>query len=392
MKNDLEKFEKLKFRTEQAFDEWENAVEKRYILEGKINKINNTIRSADFIADELHREFICKTGLDGREMEFVFLGTALQCIRHFLLTQFVERVDHKAAEQNAQKQKNYLSSIEVGNQNQISRYYYASKRDIICKPGVPYDVIADKTAIPAKLSGLNHRNKTWGHDPVWGYIFGTANILTNTITYSEASGNSLINFGTMKTKHVGTTPNKVGKHMMAMLQMADTGEMFKHTLQRFQDEPSAVGIALVKQYAHIKSDEYSKRGLPLPGTNLFPNLSQTMSELGLDYANTCTGSRQIVLSSFTNYIISVLYLLYSKKYGEQSPPNIKKVKLNRIITLSNILEQLIVSTYVVATGDCHKLDIGGSVVLIQKITTSVKFQTEVEKQFVEKRLYDMLEV
>ena len=84
--------------------------------------------------------------------------------------------------------------------------YYASLEHIITKIGVPYDATAGLTeknlsALKAKertwdldlsemipnekislFKGANHRFATLGHDPILGLIFGTGNIMTNTIT------------------------------------------------------------------------------------------------------------------------------------------------------------------------------------------------------------------
>lgn len=46
--------------------------------------------------------------------------------------------------------------------------------------GVPYDTT--KSTVSGLFIGANHRFATLGHDPILGLIFGTANIMTNTIT------------------------------------------------------------------------------------------------------------------------------------------------------------------------------------------------------------------
>lgn len=48
---------------------------------------------------------------------------------------------------------------------------------------VPYDAIKTGAHVSGTgLSGTTHRYRTLGHDPILGWIFGTANILTNSLT------------------------------------------------------------------------------------------------------------------------------------------------------------------------------------------------------------------
>ena len=52
--------------------------------------------------------------------------------------------------------------------------------------GVPYDAITgSKDVLKVGLSGTTHRYRTLGHDPILGWIFGTLNILTDTLTLNN---------------------------------------------------------------------------------------------------------------------------------------------------------------------------------------------------------------
>lgn len=55
----------------------------------------------------------------------------------------------------------------------------------IIESGVPYDAIKGTATLGLGIGGTNHRCKTLGHDPMLGWVFGTANILTDTMTLSD---------------------------------------------------------------------------------------------------------------------------------------------------------------------------------------------------------------
>lgn len=46
----------------------------------------------------------------------------------------------------------------------------------------PYDITVGAPDLGINMGGAYHRLYTLGHDPVLGWIFGTANILADTIT------------------------------------------------------------------------------------------------------------------------------------------------------------------------------------------------------------------
>lgn len=74
----------------------------------------------------------------------------------------------------------------------IGKKYYCTREEMHSNP-VPFDAIVlnpiYKTSrfSPFKpgISGLNHRFTAIGHDPILGLIFGTANIMTGTITRND---------------------------------------------------------------------------------------------------------------------------------------------------------------------------------------------------------------
>ena len=60
----------------------------------------------------------------------------------------------------------------------------------------PYDTAVGSAAFGENLEGGYHRYKTLGHDPILGWIFGTANFITDTCTLS--------NYNSYRISRVGT--------------------------------------------------------------------------------------------------------------------------------------------------------------------------------------------
>ena len=138
---------------------------------------------------------------------------------------------------------------------------------------VPFDA-QDNRHTTIRVEGLSayyHRLLQLGHDPVLGFIFGVADILTGRMTTIDKTG-------------------KVVSHVMENYADRKETEIFK---------------ALAKQIAHFKSDVTTSMGLPAPFMSLFNLLQfgnigeydQTIAEIvqgmyyeGYDFIHFCSMS------------------------------------------------------------------------------------------------------
>jgi len=167
-----------------------------------------------------YNKFEKYTKLSKEDDVWLITTTVMQTARQMLLNKLKNRLDDKEA---AKKVK---SGKERSNR---SKEYYASIEEIYSNP-VPFDTIQKekdiwKTPDDPKLSGFNHRYKTLGHDPILGLIFGTANIMTNTLTLSN-----------FKSYHVHTGLSFNGGPIDKIKEPALTGQIFANIYERFQSD------------------------------------------------------------------------------------------------------------------------------------------------------------
>ena len=219
-----------------------------------------------------HHDFDIATKLTNTDIAFIIIGIALREIASLLFKSFkINRI-------NDQDSAKLLHGKEKSNRTQE---YFASINEIISNP-VPYDAICStdlEIKKEVKLSGFGHRFNTVGHDPILGFIFGTANIMTNTITVSKGVKGIIPSYSTY---HVGT----FGKDKL--YGRADTSTMFYKIYERISQDPkegfTAFGTALIKELIHLLSDVRTAKSLPLPfvGT-ISPDISRKMQlYLGID--------------------------------------------------------------------------------------------------------------
>lgn len=240
--------------------------------ETRLQELETGVMKLPEKVETFHRDFDIASKLSDTDIAFIIIGLTIREVASGLFKAFkLNRLDD-------QESAKLFHSTEKSNR---TKKYYASVDEIISNP-VPYDAICSTDLDikkEVKLSGFGHRFNTLGHDPVLGFIFGTANIMTNTITVSNGMSSFV---PSISTYHVGTfTKDK-------LYDRADTIEMFYRIYERISKDPkegfSAFGTALIKELIHLLSDVKTAKSLPIPFVGVIsPRISRRMQYfLGID--------------------------------------------------------------------------------------------------------------
>ncbi|MDO4467363.1 MAG: hypothetical protein Q4C49_10245 [Bacillota bacterium] len=344
-------------------------VTKLGIYSQTINRINVLVNMSEDVINEIDCQFERKTKINKEDYPFLFLAVALQVVRQ-QITSFEERMPHDVSDKKAHEMEDYIFQNELSkrflNDTTRRRYYYASITEMITK-GVPYDVtkgtkkfnLGNGINENIGFTGNTHRVKTLGHDPVLGFVFGTSNIMTSTLTTN-----------TMRTVHV---------YNGAVVANASTKKMFDYAIDRAINDKKALIVAFVKQYLHIMSDELSKSGIPLPFLSVSSEeLTYWLMDIGIDFANVKQIGKQGGYALLINMIILCLYSVY--KYGDINKGFIK-VKAYKIIEIAGIIASSSNIIQVLLTKDIKKLDVGGMVVTVSTIIKSKDLQNKLKQEF-----------
>ena len=392
----------------------------------KINRNINTIveenhrvvkvaHDAEYLINDLENEFNRQTGLNGVDISFLFLATALQLSRIIIINMLtkIEKAGIKnTKEHELHKIQNRLLGNNIAQYNNVEIPYYSSFEHITTTSGVPYDATRYlseetielylnkghswnfdpndlKTENLKIFKGANHRFATLGHDPILGLIFGTANIMTNTITSVKKEGILPI----IKTNHVVYTSlyknPSIGKD-------ASTLEMFHKSIERTIEDPKVFVASLIKQIIHIGTDLYTPCGIQIPGANLI--LSNKETEKLTQYISTgdlLKIGTSAKISQLINNIITVFHnLLYDeKKYSSREVYNIKTKKIilysNLIATSSNVI-WVGSNVYYGNKKVIKDLDIGGMLVTLYHLIYDVRYIQKIKEEFVLKGFKNMI--
>ena len=256
--------------------------------ESRLQELETGVVQLPEKVEAFHKDFDLATKLSDTDIAFILIGLTFREIASGLFKAFkINRIDD-------QESAKLFHSKEKSNRTEK---YYASIDEIISNP-VPYDAICSTDVDikkEVKLSGFGHRFNTLGHDPVLGFIFGTANIMTNTITVSNGMSSFV---PSIATYHVGTFEKD------KLYDRADTIEMFYRIYERIKNDPkegyAAFGAALTKELIHLLSDVKTAKSLPLPFSGVIsPRISRRVQYyLGVDSL--------VVSSNFAEFFVSQL--------------------------------------------------------------------------------------
>lgn len=337
-----------------------------------------TTSFSDYV-DDINVQFSEKTKLTKSDMPFLALATGLQTLRQALFLK--PRMDDKTAASSPHEQNKDINNLLFGKHDATDskKFYYASLGDIldIHRP-VPYDITdGSKAFLLGGNGGLSsdHRFKVPGHDPILGLLYGTANITTNTITsYYQISAH---------VKYIQTE----NRRKPTIYAQANTLSIFNALAVRIKEDPTSVAAALIKQIYHIKADEYSEMGIPIPLVGKFnPSFSRELADYGLDWVN----FKQFGIVCIIDWIIASLHrLLYS---GSNYELNLYKCRTKKILEISNGMADIANLLYVgsnLITGNkqaIKQLDLAGLLCLSLKIINDQKFFSRVKKEYLDNEI------
>lgn len=381
--------ENTSFTFKPEITSWENLVNKadfKYPEELTLEDLlsPDEIASAFQEADEINEEFSRKTGIINKtDLIFLAIATALQTakalIYPYIAQQFEygekvdpsKRHDHKYFDKQHRKDADkFREKHQKHNPNgKWINFLYQS---------VPFDAIkGSKDVLGKGLNGNNHRLKTLGHDPVLGWIFGTANILTDTVT-----------FNTFETYRVARNP----LHMTPV--SVDPVSFLIETIQMIKVDRMNLPAAIFSEAIHMKSDFFTKRGLPVPVLSTF-NESFATELYNSQYDALCLlrdlkfvgGSAAI--SILFDIIIGLVHNVFNPNKDEKK---LYEVRTRKILLISNVIAS---SSSVIAaciTKNPKQLDIGGLLTTTAHLFFDLRFIAKIKKEFVETEIQKRLQV
>ncbi len=356
----------------------------------------------------INEEFSNKTSIKNKvDLSFLAIAVALEVAKGLLYPIIAEKAGYGESFDPDQRLDHDDKSIKDTHKkaNNDYRDKHVKKRgegewiEFLYRT-VPYDTTVGTGLMEdVNLHGGAHRLYTLGHDPILGWIFGTANILTDAITISpgavvEKATKSklakLAKIATIRSYRVERVPKlKITPERVPMF------VMFKESYDVARQDPMNLPAAIFAQGQHLKSDANTKMGLPVPALETFaPNFA---SKLYSEHYDALCFARDMKIignsakvSILTDMIIGLVHGLYYDPQKDGSK-DLFEVRTRKILLIANTIgtsSNLIFSYF---TGNAKVVDIGGLLVTLTHLFSDTRFLLKVKKEFVENKLYEKIE-
>lgn len=351
----------------------------------------------------INKEFSRKTKLSKTDIAFLLIATALQTARWIILQQLMgdlgdtinedDRISSKEGDKQKKHDSNDWNENHNDKENKESGKGYPTWKDIVFGQykrtdggksswTCPYDAQQNAPVGFDDGGKGSHRVNTLGHDPILGWIFGTANLMTCTISLSKK-----FNFATYRVEYPGG----------CFAERISMATMFYEMIDSMFEDKFRLAAGLFAQGAHLKSDEYTSKGLPVPILEVFSEelagklYSEQYDALCMARDAKIVGA-QAGFSILINMIIGFVHGLFYNKEKDGNRDHYE-VRTRKILLLSNAISSSInladvgVNAYTGNVGEAlKKLDLGGLLVSLWRLFSDVRFITKVKQQFIEEEL------
>lgn len=376
---------------------WGNIEEHR----SEEKRVINVLKNAESILNKLDMTFEDRTSLSKTDVSILMLATALQLVRIYCLPKFKEkyldenRLDHdddiikemekEEIEKYKDEHKNWKSKK--------SEKGYRSWQEIAFTIKVPYDATrhSGRGYHDRNMHGGQHRVKTLGHDPILGWIFGVANIISDTITICPEYelGEKKIRIPYVESYNVDMDSNFCWKDK------TPTWNIFKNSFESIKEDKHRLYAALFSQGLHLASDKYTKLGLPVPFLSLIDSdKAYDIYRDGYDYLDYLYDTqilRRTIKSASQSIMINMIIGAIHKFFynpNKDFDKELYNVRTRKIILYSNMIATTsdIVQTSIRAyVGDEHALknfDLGGFLVTVYRLITDTKHIMKIKEEFI----------
>jgi ferritin-like metal-binding protein YciE len=368
------RFQQIKQTENETLQKVDEIIDATNGLSKESTRVAEVAHNSEKIMQEIERDFESSTKITNpTDMSFLGVAIALQCLRWFLLNKLTERTPegnnkfedwaHKAQEKVFGEQP-HIPDPSTSNPNFFN--YYVPFSEIVGTFTVPYDAIAGTKDFNVGgngggLSARSHRYRTLGHDPLLGFVFGTANILSSTLTNWQ-----------FRTFFVNSSN--------AVVANASTVQMFAKVTDRAIREPKALGAAVIKQGLHIVSDVYTTSGIPIPIVQtLSPQLAQQLGQFGIDTGGLLKAAGSAKLAALIDSLIATVHGLYY----DETVCSLRQyeVRTRKILSISKVIAEGSNILATVCTRDITNLDLGGLIYTFHRLLTDIDFISEVKKEY-----------
>lgn len=336
--------------------------------------------------EELHQieqAFSKKTSIVNKtDLSFLAVATALQVAKSLLFPYIADKFHYGDSFDPAKRLEHNDQAIEKAHRKANDSFrdehlktHKTGQWINLLYQTPPYDITRGSVDAGLNLGGAYHRLYTLGHDPILGWLFGTMNILTDTMTLNDLS-----------SYRVSRDPMRI------MSSRVPLWTLFQESYEEIKADPLNLPAALFAEAQHLKSDEYTKLGLPAPLLSSFNE--DFASELyKSNYDALCLArDAKIVGSSFAvSKIFDLIILLAHLQFCTEEDKSLYEVRTRKILLISNAIASTSTVINASITQNPKNLDIGSLLNLATRLFSDTRFILRIKQEYISSEISNRMQ-
>lgn len=336
--------------------------------------------------DAINKEFSRQTSLINKtDLSFLAIATALQVTKALLFPYVAGKAgygngfdpDNRLAHNDKSIERTHREANDAFKEKKLAQNHGKTGYWInILYQTPPYDITRGSPAAGIQLHGGEHRLYTLGHDPVLGWLFGTMNILTDIITTND-----------FQSRRVQRNP------MIILPGRVPIATMVQESREMVEADWLNLPAAIFAQAQHLKSDEFTKAGLPVPVLAVVNE--QFASNLYKEHYDALCFSRDAKIVG-VSFVISVLIdMIIGLTHGlfrdESVQKDIYEVRTRKILLISNSIASASTIVNAGITSNPKNLDIGSLLNTVAHLFLDVRFIARIKQEYIEAQIQNKLQ-
>jgi len=363
---------------EELYEKANQAIPEEVKLEDILSR--DQIASVWMERERIEQEFSEQTGITNSiDLKFLLIATTLQTAKS-LIFPYIAKVyhygesidaskrlshnDNKIKEADRKSKDSFKEKYQKrhGNGNWINLLYQTP----------PYDITTGSVELGINMGGKYHRLPTLGHDPVLGWIFGTADILTDVITFTDFSSYQVTRVPKMRITN----------------EPVDIGELFYNSFLEIRDDYFNLPAALFAQYCHLKSDIHTKLGLPIPILTVFnKNLATKLYQEQYDFLCFTRDIKITGISLAVSVIVDMIIGLFHQFYRKpEEDEELYEIRTRKILLISSVIASTSSIIGAAITKSAKQLDVGQIVNVCRHLFFDIRFILNIKREFIQKEI------
>lgn len=328
----------------------------------------------------LEQEFSEKTTIINElDLKFLSFAITLQLSKVALFQIFSKKLGYGSAFDPSTRLAHDDKSIKKAQREandkfrdqQVAKGHAHGKWTEILYQTPTYDIVKGSKDLGLGLSGNNHRQKTLGHDPLLGWLFGTANILTDTMTLNDFT-----------TYRVARKPMVMTKETIGIV------SLFSESAEMIRGDFLNLPAAIFAQGQHLKSDVFTKRGLPVPVVGTFsPEFASDLYKN--QYDALCFGRDMAITGG--SYVVSIMLdmilgLIHGLFCPEGENRTLFQARTRKILLVSSSIASSSTIAQTMLTKNIKTMDIGTILSTVTRLFSDTKFIQQAKYEFMQSHL------